>query len=473
VSDPVYSLTMEVAAGSMTNVTSDCVRANFTRSVSTLFTGIRHDTAMFEMSDLGGAYSPKRGSTLKPGAKVVLTATHVGSSYPLFYGRVTRVRNVPMQGYSSTVVEATSDHERLKHRFITTSLMRSINAASLFTEICSLSNVASFYSDSINDTVNFAWYRDVTAAHALGELVQSGNYKLYIDGAGTVRLKNRYWGSFDTSVGSHSAFFDLAYDISTDRIVNEAKVNAVPRTVVTDTTTVYYLGSPITIQGSAYASFFVQFTDPVLGGARTPVASVHSPVSSQDYYASTNSAGTGSDLTANLSLSIATFAETAVVSIFNGSGTQAFLTRFQFRGYPVREVPGIGFKADVSSSQTAYGKKGIEITNALIQSHPFMRDLANAIVIDRSDPQEEVEATLVNKWPSLLSLETGQVIDLVNSLTGVNSSWTITSMEHDISMIDGLRHEARYVLDAFSARPYFVLDHATFGKLDGTRILAL
>jgi hypothetical protein len=200
---------------------------------------------------------------------------------------------------------------------------------------------------------------------------------------------------------------------------------------------------------------------------------VHSPVSSQDYYASTNSAGTGSDLTANLSLSIATFAETAVVSIFNGSGTQAFLTRFQFRGYPVREVPGIGFKADVSSSQTAYGKKGIEITNALIQSHPFMRDLANAIVIDRSDPQEEVEATLVNKWPSLLSLETGQVIDLVNSLTGVNSSWTITSMEHDISMIDGLRHEARYVLDAFSARPYFVLDHATFGKLDGTRILAL
>jgi hypothetical protein len=397
----------------------------------------------------------------------------VGSEYPLFYGRTTMIRNQPINGYVSTIIEATSDHARLAHRFITTPLLRSINAASLFTEICSLSDVSSFTSDILNDTVEFAWYRDVTAAHALDELVQSGNYKLVVDGAGTLKLKNRYWGAFDTTVGSHDSFFDLTYRLTPDKIVNEAKIHATPRLVVTDTTTVYYLGSPVTIPGSSSVGFFVDFTDPVLGGARSPVASVHALVSSQDYFASVNSDGTGSVLTSVLSMNVAVFGSTAVVSIFNGGSDIAYLSRLQFRGYPIRELPPIGFKSESSSSQSVYGRKGVEVTNVLIQHHAYMRDLADSIVTEKQNPQDEVEMTLVNKWPAIFAYEAGQVLSVVNSLTGVNSPWTIVAMDHEINLADGVRHEARFVMDAFVERPYLVLDHATFGKLSDGRVLAL
>lgn len=476
--DPVYTVSLEAAVGSLTNVSSDVNRFTFDRTLARIDRAIRPDNLMLELMDSGGRYSPRRGGSigagLIPGRKISITATYNGSSYPLFYGRIQRVQTRPGAGdFQKVVIEGLSDADRLQRTYLTTSLFQNFYTGSIFTEIMSRSSVSSFYADTLNDQVPFCWYRDVSATAAMQELVDSGNYLLFIDGAGTIRLKSRHAGFFSTSVASLNEFLDFSYTLDPDTIINQLKLNAKPRAQVTAVNTIAFIASPLAIPASGHIGFWLTFQDPEAGAEITPVGSMITPVASQDYYASANSDGTGSDFTSTLSLNFTQFGSTIVCSLFNGTGSIAYLTRFQLRGYPVRGIAQLGFKYDASSSQGVYGLRSLEIANALIQNYNYLRDLAQTIVEERKAPQDGLEITLVNQWPDVLTFEVSNTLALVNSTTGVNSNWLITGMSHEVTFTGGLRHEARYQTEYFQDKPWLILDHAQFGKLDSGRLLAL
>lgn len=397
-----------------------------------------------------------------------------GGTYPLFYGRILRTQSRPTVGdHQITVVEALSDADRLKRTTLTSSLFRDINAASLFTEIMSLSNVASFSSDQLFDEIPYAWYQDRPATDAIQELIESGNYNLFIDGGGVVRLKSRYGGFFANVVGSLDQFYDLSYTLDPDAIINSLKLNTVPRAQATTVNTIAVLAGGLTIPASGSVGFWLTFQDPEAGNVITPVGSMITPVASQDYYASVNSDGSGGDLTSALTVSFQRFGATVVCSIFNGGGTEAQLVRFQLRGYPVRGLATLGFKYDSSSSQQSYGVRALEVSNALIQDYNYLRDLAQTLVEERRAPQDGLDFTLVNEFPQVLQYEVADRLSVVNSVTGVNSEWFIGSMRHDVSFVGGLRHEANYTGEYYQDRPWLILDDPEYGKLDNGRQLAL
>lgn len=470
--NPVYTLGIELAVGSLTNLASLCLRASFSRSVSDLFTGLSADPAQFELSNQVGSLSPLLNTNLVPGRKVAFTATYGGSSYNLYAGRIKRFSTRPMLGERTTVIEALTEVDRVSRTLLNTGMFARYNAGSLFTEIMSRSSVASFAADAFTDTVDFAWYQDRQAAGAVDDLVRGGYYQSFVDGAGTFHLKNRYFGNFVTATDTITAGEDVSYRLDDSRVLNSVKVRASPRQQISGVSTVAYMPNPVTIPGSSGAGFFVSYFDPRNVANDTPCGSVITPVASTDFYAAANSDGTGSNLTANLSLQFTSFGASAVASFWNGNATTAYLSRFQVRGYPVLQGADINLNFDDSSSQTVYGIGAITVDN-LITNPAYLRDLGMALVGERKNPRDALDWTLKNEFPGVLTYDVGNLLSVIHSLAGVNSGWQVRAMQHEISLAAGLEHRATYTLEAFTVRPWLVLDHATFGKLDSGRQLAL
>lgn len=453
-----YKLELEMTAGVFTDVTSRVARASYSRHITTLFDPLVPDNAMFELHDSVGAFAPGRGSGIQPGRQARLTATY-NNSYNLFYGRVTAVRNKPfIEGQQSTIIEAISDVDRLSSRTITTSLFQNIGASSLFTEIMSLSAVSSFRADALSETMEFAWYRDLNVVNALNQLVRSGNYYLYVDGAGTISLKRADWPftpvglyvltdyvleDYVSSIAVISDAFDLQYSLSHDRVLNDVKINAQPRQLATSVATIAQLAAPVSIPASGAIGFWLTYQDPLRGNESTPVGSFATQVASTDFYAAANSDGTGTNFTSTLSINMKQFGETAVASIFNGTGSTAWLTRFQLQGYPVRQSGLLGYQTEDSSSQNVFGRRAFELDN-LIQDRSYIQSFATSIVTTRKNAQQDLTVALVNDYPQMLQREIGDLVAVINSTTGVNSSWVVFGMQHEIDLADGIRHQVTF-----------------------------
>jgi len=474
VADPVYAFAVELAVGSLTQLQSHCLRASYSRTIADALTQLAPDEALFEMANDVGSYSPLLNAGLQIGRQVQLTATHGGSSFNLYSGRVKRILTNPTLGSRATVIEALSDVDRLQKKRLDTGIFAGMNAASLFTEIMTRSDIGSYSADALFDTVDFAWYRDRNAANALDQLVQSGYYQLFGDGAGTMKLKSRYFSAFATSVDTLDVQArEMNYSLSDGGVINRSVVRALPRKQSSDVSTLAYLANPLVIPASGHVGFFVTFLDPRDFATPTAVGSIITLVASQDYYAAQNSDGTGTNFTSALSLNMAVFGASAVASIFNANSADVYLTRFQARGYPILAGTELMVKFEDGSSQNAYGLRELAFEENLITNYSYMRDLSTVIVGDRKEPRDGFQLTMVNEFPNVLRYEVGDALSLINSLTGVNSTWSIRRMSHEVSLARGLEHTARFDFDRLAPRPWLILDHATYGKLDGTRQLAL
>ena len=472
--EPVYTFSVELTTNSLTNLQSYCQRASYSRAIFDPFTPLAPDAALFELVNDVGSFSPLLNAGLSIGRRVQLSATYGGSSFNLYSGRIKSLATRPVLGERTTVIEALSDIDRMDKTDIDTGIFKNIVASSLYTEIMSRSSVTSFTADAdIFDNVSFAWYNDRSTAAALNQLIQSGYYQFFANGAGTMTLKSRYFGTFGTSVDTiDQQAFDLNYSLSDDGVVNRAHSHAIPRIQASDVTTIAYLPAPVSIPASGHVGFFVSFLDP-RDRSSVPVGSIVALVSSQDYYAAQNSDGTGTNFTSALSLNTAVFGASLVCSIFSANSAEVFLSRFQVRGYPILAGTELAVKIDDSSSQNAYGLRETNFDENLLTNYGYLRDLATSIVGDRKEPRDKFDVHMINEFPGLLSYEVGDTLSLVNSLTGVNSQWTIRGMQHEISLTRGLEHSVKFQLDRFSPRPWLVLDHPTYGKLDSGRQLAL
>lgn len=476
--DPVYTLGLELAPGSLTNVTSWCLRGSWSRAIADVFEPLAVGDGSFELANDVGSFSTLLNSNLKVGRRIALTAVHGGSAFNLFSGRVKSFSTRPFIGERTTVLGVVTEVDRLSRMTFSTSMFVGFRTASLYTEIMSRCAVQSFAIDSdADDEIPFAWYRDTPSVSAVDALVKSGNYQIYQDGAGTFRMRGRNWdfmasavATLDTTV-PNSAVFDLNDSVGLGSVINKMRAGGLPRGVDTNVATLAYIGSPLQLPSSGGIGFFLNFSDPRNSLTETPVQSIAVQVSSQDFYAAANPDGTGINYTSTLSISLTRFGASVVASIFNGAPA-CFLTRFQLLGNPVLAGAEIQALTEDSSSQAIYGLVEMSLSDVLIPDRDFLSDYTSEVIRDRKEPRHNESLVLKNDFPGVISFEIGDVLAIINSLSGVNSMWYVRGMSHEVELASGLEHTATYLLEQKpSDRNLLILDHPTRGTLDGTNVL--
>lgn len=462
-----YFVGIEFVSGSFTNVTADVTQASITRILAGTFTAFRPGGATLQLVNDDGRYSPDNPNSqyaglIRPNLPMKITATDASSTRGLFLGEIDDWSVQPQIGGAATVT-ARDVGKTLRVRTVTTSLFQDYNVASTFAEVFNAVDVSSYSVDAIKESIPFAWFRDQRADTAINELLKSGFYFAYVDGNGVINVKDRYYDATGTVVSSHNSGWSMSYALTDDEVINDAVVESRERQLVNSTQVLGSVVSPIPVPANSYVNFRTEYLDPQ-NLAPVPGTQMVTPVASTDYLVNVSSDGSGSDRTSTTSVYTTFFGQTAVNTVYNGTASEVFITKFNLRGKPVQRRPSVSARAqDVSSSQAVYGKKTYQIASEFFQGFEFAQNYATFIVDKEKNPAPDMSFGLVNEFPEILDIDLGSLIHITNSITGVASAYVVAELTHSIDMGRGQRHELGMSLEGRKSADVLILGNNPLG----------
>lgn len=247
---------------------------------------------------------------------------------------------------------------------------------------------ASYELDTGLNTVGFAWFeKGDTAGERIRKLVEAEEGIFYQDETGKLRFENRdkyATTPFNSAVWTIDAddIIDWKQDYSS-RIINRAIVKGKPRTVKGESE-IWRDGIAEEVPGAGL-TIWANFDD--------PASTLTAPVADTDYKAYANADGTGTDLTANVSVVMTSFT-TAAKLVFSNSGATAYLTLLKIRGTPATVDYEIEQVFQDTTSISDYNENQVTIDNEFIDDKKFAANMAQDIVRRHKMPNERVILTV-------------------------------------------------------------------------------
>ena len=448
----------ELAAGPVSD--EDLREINVDRKVADVFNRLTVGKAVGVLENTLTQFSPFSGANkIAVNQVFALKAVQGSSIFGIFSGFIDFARVVP--GVGNRVVEfSASDRSKFFQQTIQTSLSTDVRANSLFALVLNSVGVSTndyVVDPNIADNIPFAYLDNMSAGEALEQLNRAGSHIMHVDGKGKFRATSRSLEQSATSVTSFENFFSLDFSFSEDTIANDVRISGEPRKVSTEVNTVAFIDDdPVLLAGDS-VTFLLEFQDPS-NQESTPVQSLVTPVSSQDYRGFTTAAEGGTNITSALGVAITPFATTAEVTVTNSGSVDGFLTHFQLRGNAIQRRPKFLAQAQVSSSQALYGIKGFGLESNLIELVTFAKNYADYIVDLRKDPVEAISIGLKNEFPSMLLLDMLSKTTVVESTVGISGDWTVRGIQDQLSFSRGVEHVRTFTIEKAQSISFFVLD---------------
>jgi hypothetical protein len=180
-------------------------------------------------------------------------------------------------------------------------------------------------------------------------------------------------------------------DMETDneQTINSVYVRAYPVQTDTSLVTVFSLGSPIVIGGGRSVPFSARYTDPN-GGSPISATNLQTPVATTDYLMNSASDGSGTNLTANLTVTATYYGDQVDYILTNTGTTPGYIIKLQARGYGIYFDSPIEVSVSDQDSIDAHGDFAITLDQR------YKRDLSSGVAYAESilelmkDPKSRV-----------------------------------------------------------------------------------
>lgn len=178
--------------------------------------------------------------------------------------------------------------------------------------------------------------RDDQANPVLQEIARVTGSELgyfYVKGTGTVTFEPRFTRSTLTdSATFNDSMTGLSVEMSRDNLLTKVQAVTYPRTIDTSTQILYTLNNVSSVPAGSTLTLVAGYTDPNNRTSRVGGTSMVTPVAVTDYTANSNNTGTGTDLTAQVTVSATFGGNSAAVTITNNASIDAYITKLQLRG---------------------------------------------------------------------------------------------------------------------------------------------
>lgn len=211
-------------------------------------------------------------------------------------------------------------------------------------------------------------------------LKSDGAYLLKSDG-GRILL-NR------TSQASYNNSFDDLDIVHGRHLLNDVAFTVFPRVVDTTLKVLFTLGEPIFVPELGTIEFTGYFSDPA-GGNQISGTNLQNPVITTDYLMFANADGTGTNLSANITLTPSYSADGAKYTVVN-SGAAGYITFFNQRGFGIYPYNPIDVVAEDRNSKEVFGPKSLTVRQTYQQSADQATVEANKIVDVEKEPRTVV-----------------------------------------------------------------------------------
>lgn len=241
------------------------------------------------------------------------------------------------------------------------------------------------------NTIPFAWFdKDKSAGKRIREICEAEEAHFYQDENGVIRFENRnHYSEYPHQTVQRTIDSgDIISDENDEntRIINRAIVIAKPRKVDASPSVIWSNATVQAIPGNSSVTVWAAFFDSEGGQNVLPIKEITTPASTTDYTANAAENGSGADRTANLSIAVTNFVESAKLVLTNSHASTIYVTLLQLRGKAARVTQGIQAVVEDSGSINKYEVQEYTIQNDLIQVGSVASTIATNLVNKYKDP---------------------------------------------------------------------------------------
>jgi hypothetical protein len=319
-----------------------------------------------------------------------------------------------------------------------------------------------------------------TALSEFVKLAHSEGGLIYVDGNGTTRWMNRHARLSLTTVNwtlTHADFYGLDMPSSRDDIINTVRVTVHPKTVqeIDDLSVVVYQlphGTSIALATGETKSWLGTFTDPS-SGLPTGVRDLEIPlIGGTHYLANTGASGSGTDVSASVSVTMTTGNFGAKFTAVNSSGAPAYIWVLAVLGRLVRNYGEITKEVQDSTSVTNFGELVGDFDMPYNGSESVADGVGAYFLAHYKDPFEQAQRIRVfgdttALVTQILGRDISSRIAVSETVTGLNEEFFINGIE--LRILPSGHIAAEYILTPTLDNTFFIIGTSA---LNGADILA-
>lgn len=274
--------------------------------------------------------------------------------------------------------------------------------------------------DTSLNYIPFAYFdKNKSAGDRISEVCEAEEAVFYQDENGVLRFENRnhYLEYPHQTVQRNIDPADILTDQDDEstQIINRAIVIAKPRLVDAATGEIWsYVdasgnGTVEAIPSGSSITLWAAFYDET-GSNVQPIKEITTPASGTDYSANAAADGSGADRTANLSIVVTNFVETAKLVLTNNHASTIYVTLLKLRGKAARVSQAIQAVVEDSNSINKYEAQEYIVENNLIQTNEMATLVATNLVSKYSDPMTRRKIQI----PGIPHLQLRDLLNVMN-----------------------------------------------------------
>lgn len=359
-----------------------------------------------------GYYSPEHASRrlgFRIGNQVRVAFTHYGTTYYKWHGYVTNLRVAPGRDLAREVVVRAQDWMDYAARVTLSGLgIETDKRADQIMGVLWANSPRLPESTHINKGSDVYPY-GLDQTEDEGVLILKEIHRLALSelgysyvrgdtvGAGQLRFEARgfrsgspvRWALTDAELEVEG--LELS-DHGLDGMINRVLVELHPRKVDAAATTVLFSLNDKPLVGGTPLTFNAPYRDPESGRyVRVGGTNMQTPVATTDYTMNTAADGSGTDLTANFSVSAVFGGNAAVVTVTKNSGADGYVTKLQLRGKGVYAFESVIIDLDDSTSILKYGQMSQRLDMPYQSSVTLGTSIANMLLTNNKEPKTKVK----------------------------------------------------------------------------------
>ena len=279
--------------------------------------------------------------------------------------------------------------------------------------------------------------------------------KYLLEGGGNILLE----GGGDLLIQStEKAIMDAPYRLRTSwgaNQYNKIRVTAYPREISTSSDDVLYvLQEKMELKHGETQEFDISYRDPNEKAVTVAAKEMQAPVANTDYTMNTKSDGTGTDLTANLSITVDYSATGAHYSVTNTHATKTgYITLLQARGRGIYLYDSVdAIATDTAANLAKYGQYPLNLSANYVDSLVRAQTMADYLLAAQKEPYvsiEEIQFVGNRDSKSMMAFlygEIGKRVNLNESQTGINGDYFINGTEFEVNP-GGVVYYTWYVIE--------------------------
>lgn len=314
------------------------------------------------------------------------------------------------------------------------------------------------------------WMEGILAIDGIRQAVDGDRGDYYTQRDGNIRFRRR-WFNITNDVSQHTFnddMIDMDYFYGHD-IISRVRVTCIPRKQIAAGTVLWTVFNAQRIIAGVSRVIIARFRD----DQENPCGAIAiiTPVASTDYVANTKKDGTGTDVTANVTVTLTSSDFSAAVLTVTSSYAETIYLQpgMQLRGTPIYGGVPITVEKIDATTEAAYGKNVLELDLPAIDSIDEADAIAQYELTRRKNPVGTMKSIVMSAQDHPVEIATLTMQDritIIDSNSDHSNDYFIIGEQHEIQSHIHL-HRVRWILERVSDLLFWILDTSKMGSIGG------